>query len=422
MKTIQINENISLNFIKMDKLKTTSIGVYIHRPLNRDEVSFNAVLPIVLKNSSKLCPGHDAVAKYLENLYGASMGAAVVKIGEDHVVYFDAETISDTYAPDGEKLVAELLNLMMSSIFDTGAENYFDEKTVRQEKQSISDAIDAFVNDKRRYASARCEQATARGTNFEIFSLGDKEGLEKVTPESLYEYYKSIITSSVIDIYICGVADEKTAEGVVRKYTDNLTFTKSEIPATDIIIRPECELNEITEEMNVTQGKLSMGFLTNIKPTDEESYALSVFNSIFGAGAHSKLFNNVREKLSLAYYAQSQLSKYKGMIIVNAGIEFENFKKAYDETLVQLKEIQDGNISEHEFSSSVSAIINSYNSYYDDQRAMAMFCLGEKISGRNVTIEECIEKVKKVTIEDVIAVSKKIQLDTVYFLKGVEEK
>jgi predicted Zn-dependent peptidase len=311
---------------------------------------------------------------------------------------------------------------MMAAIFDTGAENAFDEKTVKQEKQSILDAIEAFVNDKRRYASARCEQATARGTNFEIFSLGDKEGLEKVTPESLYEYYKSMITSSVIDIYICGVADEKTAEEVVKKYTDNLTFTKSEIPETDIIVRNETDLNEITEEMNVTQGKLSIGFLTNIKPTDEESYALSVFNSIFGAGAHSKLFNNVREKLSLAYYAQSQLSKYKGMIIVNAGIEFENFKKAYDETLVQLKEIQNGNISEHEFSSSVNAIINSYNSYYDDQRAMAMFCLGEKISGRNITLEEAIRKVKKVTIDDVVAVSKKIQLDTVYFLKGVEEK
>ena len=350
------------------------------------------------------------------------MGAAVVKIGEDHVIYFDAETISDTYAPDGEKLVSGLLNLMMSAIFDTGADGAFDEKTVNQEKQSISDAIDAFVNDKRRYASAKCEEATARGTKFEIFSLGDKEGLNKVTPKSLYEYYKSIITSSAVDIYICGDADIESAEKVIKEYTDKLTFTKAEIPVTEIIKRSSEELNEITEEMNVTQGKLSIGFLTNIKPTDEESYALSVFNSILGAGAHSKLFNNVREKLSLAYYAQSQLGKYKGMIIVNAGIEFENFKKAYDETLVQIKEIQNGNISEHEFVSSVNAIVNSYNSYYDDQRAMAMFCLGEKISGRNITLEECIERVKNVTVEDVVSVSKKIQLDTVYFLKGVEEK
>jgi predicted Zn-dependent peptidase len=422
MKTVRINENISLNLIGMDKLKTTTVGVYIHRPLNREEVSFNTVLPLVLKNSSVLCPGRDATAKYLENLYGAALGSAVMKRGEDHVIYFDAETIADCYAPNNEKLVSELLRLVMSVLFDTDAakKGAFDEKLVEQEKKNTADAIDAFVNDKRRYALWRCQQETARGTAFEILSMGDKEGLEKINAKNLYHHYKSIITSSVIDIYICGKADIDKVEKTIREYTDNLSFSAAQVPRTDIIERNENDINTVKEEMDVTQGKLSIGFLTGIKPEDPDSCALTVFNSLFGAGAHSKLFNNVREKLSLAYYASSQLERFKGMLTVNAGVEFENFQKAYDETLVQLEEIKKGNISEHEFNSSISAVINTCRSYYDDQRALASYYLTEKISGRDLSLEDYIENLQKVTVEEVAAVAKKIKLDTVYFLKGRE--
>ena len=176
----------------------------------------------------------------------------------------------------------------------------------------------------------------------------------------------------------------------------------------------------MTEEMNVAQGKLSIGFLTNVQPTDPDYDALVVFNSVFGAGAHSKLFNNVREKLSLAYYASSQLERFKGMITVNAGIEFENYQKAYDETLAQLEEIKKGNITDHEFRSSKIALINSYNSYYDDQRALATTNMMCRVAGRDRSISEMIAAVEKVTVDDVVAVSDKLQLDTVYFLKGAE--
>ena len=143
-----------------------------------------------------------------------------------------------------------------------------------------------------------------------------------------------------------------------------------------------------------------------------------MFNSVFGAGAHSKLFNNVREKLSLAYYASSQLEKFKGMLIVNAGIEFQNFEKARDEVMLQLEEIEQGNISEHEFTSSINAIVNTCNSYFDDQRALATYYLSESITATNRTLDEYISEIKKVTVEDVANVAKKLKLDTVYFLTG----
>lgn len=421
MQSVQINSNLSVNVISMTKLKTTSIGVYIHRPLCGSEASLNALLPYVLKSGNALCPDREAVAKYLENLYGASMGAAAIKRGEDQIIYFDAETISDRYAPEGEPLVAELLRLVLASVFEPVViEGAFDEKVVEQEKINAIDKLDAFVNDKRSYASSRCQQETARGTDFAILRFGSKEGLSAIDNKSLYDYYRSMITSSVIDIYICGDADAEKAAAVVREYTDKLSFTAAQIPHTEILSREAGEIHRVEEAMDVAQGKLAIGFLTNIDPKSEDYDALTVFNSVFGAGAHSKLFNNVREKLSLCYYAASQLERTKGILTVNAGIEFQNFQKAYDEILVQLEEIRRGNITDEEYNASVSAIVNMYHSYFDDQRAMATFSLSEKVNGTNRTVEECIRRVKRVTVDKVAAVAKKLQLDTVYFLKGRE--
>ena len=419
METVKINNNIKLNYISMTKLKTTSVGVYIHRPLNRTDASYNALLPMVLKSASRLYPSREAIAEHLDNLYGATMESATMKIGEDHIIYFDAETISDKYTPNGEKLLSELLKLLMSVIFDPKSENGgFDVTITEQEKKNALDKIDAVINDKRQYASLRCQAETARGTNFEIMRFGDKETLSEITAKSLYDYYKSIINSSVIDIYVCGDADLKEAEKTVREYIKDIEFSDASVTRTEIITREVENINEVTERMDVTQGKLAMGYITNIKPGDSDSYAQTVFNSVFGAGAHSKLFNNVREKLSLAYYASSQLEKQKGMIIVNAGIEFENFEKARDEVMAQLEEIKKGNISEHEFESSINAILNTLSSYYDDQRALAAFYLSQSVAGTNVSLEDYIENIKEVTVEDVVAVAKKLQLDTVYFLNG----
>ena len=164
-----------------------------------------------------------------------------------------------------------------------------------------------------------------------------------------------------------------------------------------------------------------MGFKTNTPGTGKECAALTVANSIFGSGAHSKLFNNVREKLSLCYYASSGLDIFKGLLLVNAGIEFKNFQKAYDEILVQLEAVKNGDISDFEFESSISALENSYRSAYDDPRFMQNIQIGEIILGTNYSVDDHIKMIKSVTREDVIAAMKKVELDTVYFLTGKED-
>ncbi|MCX7715500.1 MAG: insulinase family protein [Clostridia bacterium] len=418
INTIKINSNISLHYIPMQKLKTTSLGLYIHRDLTAEEASKNGLIPYVLKRGCKLCKDSGEIARYLENLYGASMDAGVLKKGEDQILGFNFESISDKYAPQGEKLLYALTDLLLSVVFEPIVENGgFRAEFVEQEKRNVKDMIQSLVNDKRSYASWRCVEEMCKGEPMGVYKMGTVDGVDAVDEKSLYEHYKRIITSSVIDIFICGDADDAQIAEKIRSYTDKIQFSEAIYPKVDIRGQ-KGEIKRIRDEMDVTQGKLSIGFRTNIKATEKEYWGLMVANSIFGGGAHSKLFNNVREKLSLAYYASSQLEKFKGLMLVNSGIEFENFEKAYDETLLQLESIKKGEISEKEFQSSISAILNALESYYDNQRYMEDLYLGENILGNKYDIEYMKEQVKKVTVADVVAAANKIELDTVYFLAG----
>ena len=424
MQEISINQNITLKLIPMSKLKTTTIGVYIHRPLTRKEASLNAVLPYVLKRGCKMCQNAEEISKYLENLYGASLGCAVIKRGEDHIIHFDLETISDKYAPNGEHLCDDLIKLILSVLFEPNVNNdEFAEDVVSQEKSNAKDRLNSLKNDKRSYASIRCMDEMCEGQAFAVSRLGTVDGIDDITPKSLYYHYKNIISSSPIDIYVCGETDVALIENTIKEYIiSEPEFKTATLPQTEILIKNNETEKKVTEKMDVTQGKLAIGFRTNTKPTDSDYTALLVLNSIYGGGAHSKLFNNVREKLSLAYFASSQLEKFKGLLVVNAGIEFKNVQKAYDESIAQLDDIKKGNISELEFTSSINDILNSLQSYYDDTRYLQNFYLSQHIAGTNRDIEYVKEQVLKITPDDVKKAAQKLELDTVYFLDGKEEK
>ena len=417
MDSIKINSNINLYYIPMTKLKTTTLGVYIHRNLNEEEVSKNALLPHVMKRGCTLCPDSEALAEYLENLYGAHIGAHTMKFGDDQIIYFGFETVSDKYAPDGEKLVSAIAKFMMSVVFEPTA---FTDEIVGQEKKNAKDRIMAEMNDKAVYAMQRCGEEMCKGDSFALSALGTIDGVEEITADSLREYYDRIITSSAIDIYVCGECDAKKTAEEIKQYTASVSFKEASLPQSEIVAASG-EVKKVTDRMDVVQGKLCMGFRTGIKADDNDYISLMVMNSIYGGGAHSKLFNNVREKLSLCYYASSTLVKNKGIMFVNAGIEFENFEKAYNEILSQLEAVKNGEISELEFTSSISAIINHLESTKDSQHQLQIYYLGQKIAGTDYDIDTFKEKISRVTVEDVRRAAKNVELDTVYFLAGKEE-
>ena len=414
-------KNINLIYVPIEKVKTTTIGVYIHRKLNEDDVSKNAVLPYVLRQGCKLCPDNEAIAKYLENLYGAALKAGVVNMGDDQIMRFEAQTISDKYAAEGEPLTEDLLKLMLSVMFEPVTEdNGFRKSVVEIEKKNAKDRIMSAVNDKRTYAMQRCIEEMCKGEAYALPSRGTIDGVDAIDAVNLYEYYKSAISSSVIDIYVCGDADEGKLRSLIEEKTAGMEFTPAEIAKTGLH-KKSGDVKNITDRMEVTQGKLAIGFTTDITPQSEDLFALMAMNSVFGAGAHSKLFNNVREKLSLAYYASSNTVRAKGIIIVNAGIEFKNFQKAYDETLAQLKAIQNGEISELEYSSAINFLTNAYEAIKDSPEQLHYFMADQRVMGTNYDIDYFKDKLSAVTVEDIVRVSQKVELDTVYFLTGEGE-
>ena len=418
INSIRINENITLNYIPMTKLKTTTIGIYIARKLNREEASKNALLPHVLKNGCKLCKNRVEIEHYLENLYGAKMSAGISKKGNAHILCFEGETISDTFAPNGEKLITGLLRFLLSIIFD--AKDEFDDDGFFTERQNSITKIESMINDKRIYANYRCQEEMSKGDIFSVSRLGYSEDMKTLTKDELFSYYKEIIVSSPIDIYVCGDADIAGIEEEIRGFVKDLSFTVSSLPE-NTVLPDKPEVNYVTEKFDVTQGKLSMGFLTHKTATDKDIAALVLANTIFGGGAQSKLFNNVREKLSLAYYAGSVLNRAKGFLTVNAGIEFKNFEKTKEEILLQLEEMKRGNISDLEIEASKNFIINSLNSHSDDQFEMISFYHNERIIGSNLEIDEYKNSILALTKEDAVKAFENVTLDTVYFIAGVDK-
>lgn len=417
IKSVLLNENITLSYIPMTKLKTTAIGIYIERMLDRSEASENALLPHILKNGCALCENRKQVEHYLEELYGAKMSAGISKKGNAHILCFEGETISDSFAPNGEKLTIGLLRLLLSVIFAPPEE--FDDDAFVTERQNSVNKIESMINDKRIYANYRCQEEMSKGDIFSVPRLGYAEDMKKLTKAELYSYYKKMIVSSPIDIYICGDTDIDAIEAEIRDFIKGFRFEKADMPKNNILA-DKPEIRYVTERFNVTQGKLSMGFLTHTETTDKSIPALVLANTIFGGGAQSKLFNNVREKLSLAYYAGSVLNRAKGFLTVNAGIEVKNFEKTKDEILLQLEEMKKGNISELEIEASKNFIINGLNSHSDDQFEMISYYHNEKMVGSSMEIDEYKNSIIALTKEDVVEAISRVTLDTVYFITGTE--
>ncbi len=421
-ETVKINGCVDVTFIPLDKLKTTVFGVYIHTPLTEERVSMNAVLPYVLKRGSRLCPDMEQAEKYLERLYGASFSCGVSKRGNDNMLLFDGEVISDEYAPSKEPLTMKMLDFMTAAVFEpvTDGDGFLAEY-VYSEKKNARDRALAAKNDKASYAADKMTEHMLGDDPAALPRLGRAEDIEKITASALYSYYKQMITSSPIDIFICGKCDREAVTGHLRSYFKAFGFKNADMPPVTLA-KPKSGTETVFEYDDVTQGKLVIGFTTDTSPESPDYAALMTANSIFGGGAHSKLFRNVREKLSLAYYAYSVMDKHKGVIKVNAGIEFDKYDAALGEIEAQLKALQRGEISDSELEAAKASVTDDLNSYYDDGRYLESFYISQKAAGVSLTVEQLKEQIAAVTKEDAVRAAKRIKPDTVYFLKGRGER
>jgi predicted Zn-dependent peptidase len=407
---------IDIYRIDTDKFKTSSIHFFFQDNLTRENVTKNALLPAVMRRGSVAYPTLRDISMELESLYGASFDCGVTKKGESHIIHFYTEFLSGQYVLDGTDTFAAALSLLFDIVARPALVNgRFNEEYLAQEKENLRRKIEGRVNDKMQYSVDRCMEEVCRNEPFEIYDYGFVEDLAGITADELTKHYRNMIETFPLQIYLVGsITGEETER--VTELLSGLSRTGTSVLRNGFAKKDRAGAREVTETMNVTQGKLCLGCRTNTAPDSDDYPALIVYNGILGGGIHSKLFRNVREKASLAYYAYSMLEKFKGLMVISCGIDISNKQKALEIIEEQLADMARGNISDQEMEAAVKNIETGIKSLTDSQINIVDFYLSQTISGTNDDFVTVAEKIKKVTKDGVTAAARRIVPDTVYFL------
>ena len=413
----EIMQDVFLTYLPAQRFKTSRMTVQLIAPLQRETAAANALLPAVLRRGTVRCPDMESLSAALDTLYGANIDYTVRKKGERQCVGFAAGFIDDAFTPHGEKLLepvsAMLGELLLDPVTHGGR---FLNSYVESEKANLIDAIRGLKNDKRDWADIRLMQEMCAGEPYSVLRLGDEETAGRITNQSLYVHGQALMASSRVEVIYCGSAEAQRVEDAVLTALAALPRgAQTALPEVQRIQAPDTP-RRIVETMDVTQGKLAMGY----RCSSDDYPAMVLANLIFGGTSNSKLFLNVREKLSLCYYASSAYHRQKRLITVSSGIEFQNYQKAYDEIMAQLAAVQAGRLEDWELEGARSTLLNAYASMGDSQGKLENFYLGQAATGQEDTPELLAEQVRHVTAERIFDAMQTVSLDTVYFLKGKE--
>ncbi len=414
-----IKEGIKVHLIDDGKFKTNLVAVFLTTPLSREYVTYDAVLSSTLRRGSKNMPTQDAISKKLEEMYGAEFDCGLDKTGDNHVLKFYMESINDKFLPQNDiNMLKTTVEKLIEIVFNPLTKNDALEKEfVEQEKQKIKQIIEGKIDNKAKYALDRCIEEMYVGKAYGLYKYGYIEDLEAINEKNLYEYYNRLISECKIDIFISGNLDNDIVS-IVRN-NENIKKLNGRNP--NYIIRNEEDLNiteekVVTESMEVTQGKLVIGaHITDI--SEQQKYDALVYNNILGGSANSKMFQNVREKASLAYTASSNYMRYKNNIFINCGIEIKNYEKALEIIKKQLEDMKNGDFSDEDIENAKKGIVSTIKSIEDEQDTKITYFFGQELTNSNVSLDDYINIIERVSKENIIEIANKVKIDTIYFLK-----
>ena len=414
----ELMPDVYLTVIETPKFRTNYLSINLLRPLRQEEAALNALLPDVLLRGCRMCPDMGEISAWLDQRYGAGVQAVVRKKGEVQAIGFFMDYIHERYTVAGEDLTREICGLMgsflLEPVLDDGA---FRQDYLDGEKVNLINAIMAQINDKRIYASTRLRQEMFAEEAYGVSKYGEKEQVEAITAQSLYTHYKRILACSKIELVFAGQTDISHLISCLKDALAALPRGEVDPATTSKGVMPE-RVREVTEQMDVKQGNLVMGFRTGITAGDPDYPALLLFNGVFGGGITSKLFRNVRERLSLCYYASSGIDRIKGVMVVSSGVDMDKYDDARKEILNQLDACRLGNISDDEITSAKNALCSALKSNGDSLGRMEDFYLSQEIGGYTYTPEELSVRLEAITVDMIQDAAQKLQLDTVFFLKG----
>ena len=420
----QLMPGVRLTAVHTNKFKSSYFGVNLLTPLDREHAAERALIPWVLRRGSERYPDMQALSAALDELYGGAIEPMVAKKGEVQCVGFAASFLDDAFALNGEAILEAAAQLLGDLLLHPCVENgTFKQEYVDSERSNLVDRIRAQMNDKRQYSLHRLAQEMCRDEAFGVDKLGDEAHARAITPDSLWQRYQALLSTAPVELYYCGSAQpERVEQALLRAFADLPVSAGRQKPVCDVRVGMSREEPRMVEDrLEVTQGKLAMGLRTGgIGVKDGEFQALMLLNAVFGGTSMSKLFMNVREKLSLCYFASSMLEKFKGLMLVSSGIEFEKYQQARDEILAQLEACRRGEITGEELEGGRRIVMTALHTTLDSQSRLADFWLGQAVAGLEEGPEQLARRIECVTVEQVAQAARKLQLDTIYFLNGKE--
>jgi predicted Zn-dependent peptidase len=412
------HRGIRVHVLPTDQFKTFAISVYIGTPLSETAVTPTALTPFVLRRGTQRYPETKQFREKLDELYGAGFGFDIYKRGDYQMVQFRMDIINDRFVSSQESLLEQGLGFLADVILNPAMEQgVFRSKYVEAEKDTLRKRIESVVNDKIKYAAERCIAEMCKNEPYRLHPLGTIEALSPITPASLYEHYRKWLAESPIDLYVVG---NTTSEQVLALLDKALPLERS--GGSVYTNRPAKvapgDVNTVVERLDVTQGKLNMGLRMPVTYGDDDYAAALMYNGILGGYPHAKLFANVREKASLAYYASSRYDGHKGILTIQSGIEIQNYEKAVDIIRRQLDAMAAGEYSETELGQTKAMIVNHLRELQDSAFETIAYDFNTILSGKERSVPELIDAVQSVSPERIKAVAEVVKLDTIYFLTG----
>ncbi|MFJ8243912.1 EF-P 5-aminopentanol modification-associated protein YfmF [Peribacillus asahii] len=418
-ETIKHKSGYKLHIVRTTKYKTNTLVFKMKAPLTKETVTYRALFPHVLQSNTSKYPTTPELRSYLDDLYGAGLYVDVTKKGEYHIISFTIDIVNEQFLSDTTPLLEKAFSLLSEVLFHPKVEEMaFDSATVTNEKRALKQRIQSIFDDKMRYSSKRLVEEMCANEPYALEANGRLEELEQITPMSLYDYYQKALNEDEIDLYVIGDLSEDEVDRLASQYI-SLSDRKPVVLSRQANASIGDE-KEVIEKIDVKQGKLNIGYRTNILYGDPQYFALQLFNGLFGGFSHSKLFINVREKASLAYYAASRVESHKGLLMVMSGIENENYKQAVDIIKEQFEAMKQGDFTEEELLQTKAVVKNQVLETVDVARGLVELLYHNVLANQSISLDEWIGKTEQVTKEEVIKVANQMKLDTIYFLTGTE--
>ena len=419
----EIMPRVYLTCVKSDKFKSGIYTAELVTALRRGEASLNAVLPKILRRGTSGAPDMDAVAERLDMLYGARIEPLARKIGEKQLVGLAAFFADDAFVPEKgllERVIA-LTGEMLTSPATSGGRLRAD--YVEGERDKLIDEIRSVVNDRQQYADMQLLARMCEGEAYAVPVRGTEAEASKISVYSATKRYRELLASAEAELFYCGSAPfERVERASVEALASLPRMVSAELPPTQVLLEPKRgEVREFTETLDVAQGKLSVGYRLGEVMLAPNYPALAVMNAVFGGCVTSKLFRNVREKLSLCYYASSRVDKHKGVMLVSSGVEPANYEKAVAAVTEQLEAVRNGDFTEQELESAKRALVNAYRSCDDSLYALESWYVDNARLGLDWTPDDMAALVSLVTKKDVTDACRGVKADAIYFLKGATQ-